>query len=156
MFWQHWRYKINKWKIKKWDISNTGIFLSELPVQPKNAVSVDLKYKEHIVSFSVNTSYLGGRKKIHSSISIWSKNITVLISCAILCDRCILWFKKSNCGTGRVKRLAIFNQPVCAQMLHSIHTCDHVLSAAFSVFIIHCWNVEVPNAVSWVLNKSVI
>lgn len=37
-------------------------------------------------------------------MSIWAKNITVLISCAILCDRCILWFNKSNCGTGRVKR----------------------------------------------------
>lgn len=53
----------NEGKKETRDRDYTGTFLCELLIQPQNTVSVDLKYKEHIVSLSVNTSCKGARKK---------------------------------------------------------------------------------------------
>lgn len=122
-----------------------------------DTVRVDWNMKS-TVSPSVNTTHHRPRKKNKKTyylqlLSIWSEKINVPTSCAILCNRCILWLTKlkSNCGTGRVKETVVDKRPLCV-----LYRCDHVLSAndAFGVFVLHCWSVGVPNAVLWVLNKS--
>lgn len=50
------------------DCDYTGTFLCELLIQPQNTVRMDLKYKECIVSLSVNTSCNGKKWKKKKSI----------------------------------------------------------------------------------------
>lgn len=120
-------------------------------------LSVDLNYKKHIVSLSVNNSCHDTKKKVHSCINIWAKNITVLILCAILiCGRCILWFKKlkSNFGTGRVKKTSIV---LCVLWCRIKFTRDCLFcKQRLQCIVLHCWSVQDPVYHEFWINLSFV